>query len=140
MWMADARECQCVISTKDRETGRLSSTSVHSDGAENRLTTVTPKSPAEGSKKLVLAYDYMGRRVRKQVYTYSDGAWLEMPTEDRLFVYHGWNLLMELDGLSDNVPLRKYAWGLDLSGTLTGAGGIGGAKGHVAKIGRMKTE
>jgi len=98
--------------------------------AENRLTSVTPKSPlADGAKKLVLAYDYMGRRVRKQVYTYADGAWSEMPAEDRLFVYYGWNLLMELDGLNDNVPLRKYTWGLDLSGTLTGAGGIGGLLG-----------
>lgn len=33
---------------------------------------------------------------------------------------------MELDGLNSNAVLRKYTWGLDLSGTLQGAGGVGG--------------
>jgi len=63
------------------------------------------------------------------VYTYADGAWSPLPAEDRLFVYQGWNLLMELDGLNDHAAVRKYTWGLDLSGTLTGAGGIGGLLG-----------
>jgi len=66
--------------------------------------------------KLVFTYDYMGRRVRKQVYSYSAGAWNSTPTTDRKFVYDGWNLLLELNGLSSDAVLRKYAWGLDLSG------------------------
>ncbi len=40
------------------------------------------------------------------------------------YVWDGWNLLAELD--ASGVPLRKYAWGLDLSGSEQGAGGIGG--------------
>ena len=44
-------------------------------------------------------------------------------------MYQGWTLLMELDGLNDHAAVRKYTWGLDLSGTLSGAGGIGGLLG-----------
>jgi RHS repeat-associated protein len=36
------------------------------------------------------------------------------------------HLLAELNGLSSNAVLRKYTWGLDLSESLGGAGGIGG--------------
>lgn len=32
--------------------------------------------------------------------------------------------LAELDG--NNTPVRSYAWGQDVSGTLQGAGGVGG--------------
>ncbi|TWT45060.1 tRNA(Glu)-specific nuclease WapA precursor [Phycisphaerae bacterium RAS1] len=51
---------------------------------------------------------------------------------DRRFVYDGWLLLLELDGLDDNAVIRKYTWGLDLAGLngsvgdRTSAGGIGG--------------
>jgi len=40
------------------------------------------------------------------------------------FVWDGWNLLAELDG--DDGVLRACAWGLDLSGSEQGAGGVGG--------------
>jgi hypothetical protein len=40
------------------------------------------------------------------------------------YVWDGWLLLAELDG-QGNV-LRSYAWGPDLSGTIGGAGEIGG--------------
>jgi RHS repeat-associated protein len=44
-------------------------------------------------------------------------------------VYDDWNLIAELDAL--NTPsapslVRSYVWGLDLSGTMQGAGGVGG--------------
>jgi len=39
-------------------------------------------------------------------------------------VYDGWNLLVEAD--PSNVTQRKYMWGLDLSGSEQGAGGVGG--------------
>jgi len=46
----------------------------------------------------------------------------------------GWNLVMELNGLNSNSILRRYTWGLDLTGQsgnpsvggIHGAGGIGG--------------
>lgn len=40
------------------------------------------------------------------------------------YVWDGWNLLAEFDGVNANI--RTYAWGLDLSGSEQGAGGIGG--------------
>jgi len=100
--------------------------------AENRLTTVVPRAPSAASKKLVFTYDYMGRRVRKQVYDWISSAW--SLSKDTKFVYDGWNLLLELNGLSSDAVLRKYTWGLDLSGQggnaspagIHAAGGIGG--------------
>lgn len=100
--------------------------------SENRLVSVTAREPQAGSKKLVFAYDYLGRRVRKQVFDWdptangNEGAWETSPTTDLRFIYDGWNLLMELDGLNSNAVLRKYTWGLDLSSTPQGAGGVGG--------------
>ncbi|GJQ27293.1 MAG: hypothetical protein HBSAPP02_23250 [Phycisphaerae bacterium] len=100
--------------------------------SENRLVSVTAREPEAGSKKLVFAYDYLGRRVRKQVFDWdptangNEGAWETSPTTDLRFIYDGWNLLMELDGLNSNAVLRKYTWGLDLSSTPQGAGGVGG--------------
>jgi hypothetical protein len=41
-------------------------------------------------------------------------------------VYDGWRVILELDALDDNRVNRKFTWGLDLSGSLEGAGGIGG--------------
>ncbi len=97
--------------------------------AENRLKSVTPRSPTEGAEKLVFTYDYRGRRVRKLAYEWDatigeTGDWSTTPSLDRRFLWHGWMLLMELNGNNDVV--RKYTWGLDLSQTLQGAGGIGG--------------
>ena len=42
------------------------------------------------------------------------------------YFYDGWNLVLELiehDGVTDRI---EYVWGKDISGTLQGAGGIGG--------------
>ena len=83
----------------------------------------------------------MGRRVRKEVFDWDptldsgNGDWEATAETDRLFVYHGWLLLMELDALNDNAVIREYTWGLDLSAmsvgpvsnrSIDGAGGIGG--------------
>ena len=92
---------------------------------ENRLTGVEPMAPNTGDKKLHFAYDHMGRRVLKQVWTYTAGSW-GTPTAVTKYVYDGWRVIMELDGLNNDVVTRKYTWGLDLSGSLEGAGGIGG--------------
>jgi len=40
------------------------------------------------------------------------------------FLYDGWNLLTELNNV--NALIRSYVWGLDLSGSEQGAGGVGG--------------
>ena len=98
--------------------------------AENRLVEVTPLNPTNGAKKVRSGYDYLGRRVRKETYTYADG-WPTNPGEIQHFVYDRWNVLLVMNGSASNQILRKYTWGLDLSG-LSGAaapGGIHGAGG-----------
>jgi len=89
-------------------------------------------------------YDYMGRRVRKVTYPWDVGTedWMEAPDSDIRFVYDGWNLVQEIDGLVEvesgvTDVAREYTWGLDLSGQsgnpspagIHGAGGIGGLLG-----------
>ena len=41
------------------------------------------------------------------------------------FVYDGWNLIAELNA-TNNALINSYMWGLDVSGTMGGAGGVGG--------------
>lgn len=67
---------------------------------------------------VIAAYDYdaFDRRVRKVT-----------PEAETMFVYDGWNLVLEevahTNGAVDRI---EYVWGRDLSGTLDGAGGVGG--------------
>lgn len=81
-------------------------------------------------QRLTFAYDAHGRRIRKTVENWDAllnagaGGWVE--TLDLLFLYDGWNLLTELDANNGNALVRSHAWGLDLSGSLQGAGGVGG--------------
>ena len=90
---------------------------------ENRLLSITPLAPQEGDTKLTFTYDYQGRRVSKQVETYTSGLWSQ--TSSLQFTYDGWNLILESQP-SDLSSQVSYLWGLDLSGTLQGAGGVGG--------------
>ena len=77
---------------------------------ENRLINASNQTT-----QISYSYDYMGRRFRKVV---DDGS----SVTTNHFVYDGWNLIAETDGSSTN----HYVWGLDLSGSMQGAGGIGG--------------
>ena len=92
--------------------------------AENRLKEVVANSnvPDGAKRKVQFTYDHMGRRASKTVYSYSGGSYIN-PVTTR-YVYDGWRVVAELDA-SNNV-LRSYGWGLDLSGSMEGAGGIGG--------------
>jgi len=104
--------------------------------AENRLIGMEPLLvPMEGFQKLSFGYDYMGRRVRKTVYTYNGTTETWVQTGDTKVVWAGWLLLLELDGTDSDAILRKYTWGLDVAGqngqvnSLESAGGIGGLLG-----------
>ena len=67
---------------------------------------------------VIASYDYdaFDRRVRKVT-----------PEAETTFIYDGWNLVLEevvhTNGADDRI---EYVWGKDLSGTLDGAGGVGG--------------
>jgi len=92
--------------------------------AENRL--ISQQSlftvPTAAKKKLEYEYDYRGRRIRKKTYDWNGSAWVA--DEDVRFVYDGWNLIAEIN--ASDVIQQSYMWGLDLSGSLQGAGGVGG--------------
>jgi RHS repeat-associated protein len=83
--------------------------------------------------KLDFVYDAQGRRIQKissQGYWYYNYYWQIgwSPLYTNTFIYEGWNLVAELTGASPSTStlLRSYTWGTDLSGSLQGAGGVGG--------------
>ncbi|MGO8931773.1 MAG: RHS repeat-associated core domain-containing protein [Limisphaerales bacterium] len=92
--------------------------------AENRLINLTSLSNAPTGSKLQLnfLYDSQGRRIQKIVSTNNGSAYYFQSTNR--FVYDGWNLMAVLNPQSALV--RSFVWGLDLSGSLQGAGGVGG--------------
>ena len=90
--------------------------------AHDRLKTL---NRIDGSMNADYVYDAMGRRVAKTVTTAGGG------TETRRFAYAGWNVVYETRTDTDPAAeetwyARAYAWGEDLSGSLQGAGGVGG--------------
>jgi RHS repeat-associated protein len=93
---------------------------------ENRLIAVEAHAttPATAKVKVRMLYDAHSRRVQKQVYTWNAGTSTYQLSTTLRFLYDGWNLITELT--ASNQVVRSYAWGLDLSGTLQGAGGVGG--------------
>jgi len=93
--------------------------------AENRLISMQAIStvPTTAKMKLDFTYDYKGRRIQKVVSTNSGSAYVAEYTN--AFVYDGWNMIGELNGANDAL-IRSYGWGLDLSGSMQGAGGVGG--------------
>ncbi|MBN1670084.1 MAG: hypothetical protein JXR37_03580, partial [Kiritimatiellae bacterium] len=95
---------------------------VYKWNAENRLIAVETRAGTPDSRqvRLEFAYDSQGRRVSKRVYSWT-GSWTLSAT--LTFVYDGWNLIAEFE---NGALSKSFVWGLDLSGTLQGAGGIGG--------------
>jgi RHS repeat-associated protein len=94
--------------------------------AENRLTSVESVSDilADHRIRLAFAYDHIGRRVGKKVFAWDTDRW--SATTDHFFLYDGWNVVREVRSQKAGVSTNTYVWGLDLSGSLQGAGGIGG--------------
>jgi RHS repeat-associated protein len=114
--------------------------------AENRLVSHAPDNPEAGDQKVT--YDYLGRRVEKQVFDWNlndpnegeDDGWATTPTTHRKFLWYNWLMIAELDG-ADDARVRTYTWGLDLGNvaqppsagagpangrSIESAGGIGG--------------
>jgi RHS repeat-associated protein len=79
---------------------------------ENRLSTAT-----NGTITIDFTYDYQGRLIQKD-----DG------TDVEIYAYEGWNRIATFE--PSNLPTftlaQRYIWGLDLSGSMQGAGGVGG--------------
>jgi RHS repeat-associated protein len=93
--------------------------------AENRLVTMTAWTAAGPQQLIKFAYDWQGRRIQKQVWNNTAGN--GSPALSVLFVYDGWNPVATLNALNAPTTLyQSYLWGLDLSGSAQGAGGVGG--------------
>jgi RHS repeat-associated protein len=90
---------------------------------ENRLVAMTNNAniPASGEYALSFAYDYQGRRIQKLVST-NNGSWV--PSYTNRFVYDGWNPVAILNPAGSLIA--SMMWGTDLSGSMQGAGGVGG--------------
>jgi RHS repeat-associated protein len=73
---------------------------------------------------LVFSYDWQGRRIQKDVLTWNPSTLNYQLSTRTQFVYDGCNLLGILN--SPSSILQSFLWGLDLSGSLQGAGGVGG--------------
>lgn len=95
--------------------------------AENRLLAVESLTSAPtGSKvKVAWAYDARSRRIQQQSYIWDLSANSYLLSSNLKFLADGWRHIAELNA-TNNAPLKTYAWGLDLSGSLDGAGGVGG--------------
>ena len=105
---------------------------------ENRLKAVTLTNvagvPNASRQRLEFAYDRAGRRVAKTISVWNGSMFTNGVTTR--FVCDGCppslgsygetfgNPVAELN--SQNLPIRTYLWGLDVSGTMDAAGGIGG--------------
>jgi hypothetical protein len=72
--------------------------------------------------RVAFSYDAQGRRVSKEVDLGNDGS-VESET---VYSYSGWNCIEEQIIENGVQATRAYAWGNDLSGTVQGAGGVGG--------------
>ncbi|RYD19890.1 MAG: RHS repeat-associated core domain-containing protein [Verrucomicrobiaceae bacterium] len=101
--------------------------------AENRLiqmeTTTAATTAGHPYTKLKFVYDWQGRRIARTVW---QGGTAGSPTfkSNRRWMYDGWNVIAEFSAADDMTStvtrLNTFTWGLDLSGRLQGAGGVGG--------------
>ncbi|MBP7141261.1 MAG: RHS repeat-associated core domain-containing protein [Opitutaceae bacterium] len=96
--------------------------------AENRLvrleTTVAARNGGIAHRIVNFTYDYLGRRVQKQVI---DGVTVTELSSQR-FIYNRWDIIAEysvLNGSALDKLQRTYAWGVDIAGSLSNAGGVG---------------
>jgi len=95
---------------------------------ENRLVAIqsTTLALAVGapSQRFEFAYDYLGRRALKRVLAWQSGGWSLV--SERKFIYDGWNLLAEYNLAGSTLTAAaSYTWGLDVTGDLDDAGGVG---------------
>jgi len=94
-----------------------------------RTKPIAGTGPRPPRQRLEYDYDSQSRRIAKRVLrkTHELGDW--SLHQHRQFLYDGWNMIGELDVPTNGGTARlhrSYAWGLDASGTRTGAGGVGG--------------
>ena len=89
----------------------------------NKPILATPVSVGNGDCRIRSEYDYAGRRIRKTVERFDGTAWVVESVHD--YLYDGWNVVQEEIVAGGQSVCKQFFWGLDLSGTLQSAGGVG---------------
>jgi RHS repeat-associated protein len=97
---------------------------------ENRLVVMETVSSVATAlpalkQRLEFAYDAQGRRIAKTVKAWNTGTSSWNVQADVRFLYDGWNMVGEY-AASGHTPVQLPVWGLDVSGSAQGAGGVGG--------------
>jgi len=90
--------------------------------AENRLVSACSNNVL----RVRNTYDSRSRRIRKEVSAYNASTGNYEPVTCNAFLWDGWNVFREVRDQMSAVSTNYYTWGLDLSGSLQGAGGVGG--------------
>ncbi len=92
--------------------------------AENRLASAC----SNGVLFVMNAYDHRSRRIRKEVSVRESPSFEFQVSSFRTYLWDGWNIIRETVaiGNTQSAVTNYYTWGLDLSGSLQGAGGVGG--------------
>ena len=96
--------------------------------AENRMVLAS-----NAAHTVAYAYDHQGRMVLKDIFDVSNN--YKLTTIN--YVWDNWNIIAEqsISPIPNSLLLitncTQYAWGLDLSDTLQGAGGVGGLLGVI---------
>jgi RHS repeat-associated protein len=111
----------------------------HTWDAENRLIKSEPNTVTNGAYMLEYTLNYNNLRVEKTVRQLSGrdpsypmdpqsdpGTWDAIET--RRYIWDGFNIAAEIiiDHVTAATNISYYTWGLDLSGGMQGAGGVGG--------------
>ena len=89
----------------------------------NKPILVSPMSAEIGSCRIRSEYDYAGRRTRKTVERFDGAEWAVESVHD--YLYDGWNVVQEEISSGEETVCKQFFWGLDLAGTLQGAGSVG---------------
>ena len=95
---------------------------------ENRLVRMYSREVVapESRRQLDFAYDANGRRIEKIVSHWDKKKKRYKKSHQITFAYDGWNMIGELQEQGKDSDWKTYLWGLDLSHTPHGAGGVGG--------------
>jgi RHS repeat-associated protein len=92
---------------------------------EDRLVSAVPTAVTNGERKVEHVYDWMGRRILRTVSAFDGTGW--SAEETTRYVYQDWNVIWEtITRPAAALETRWNFWGLDLSGSLQGVGGVGG--------------
>ena len=91
---------------------------------ENRLVSAC----SNGVLLVSNAYDHRSRRIRKEVSVWDPQLAAYRSQSTASFLWDNWNIIRETVaiGNTQSAVTNYYTWGVDLSGSLQGAGGVGG--------------